>query len=91
MFTDPGFYFLFVLTVVVALTPDVAFAYWYRQERPFDWEILQEEDVAMRSAYEVEPGNGCELKRSNSTVQEGERVPVKTSLRRSFSGYGTLE
>eukprot|EP01121_Diplochlamys_sp_Union-15-3_P006961 TRINITY_DN17519_c0_g1_i1.p1 TRINITY_DN17519_c0_g1~~TRINITY_DN17519_c0_g1_i1.p1 ORF type:complete len:262 (+),score=18.48 TRINITY_DN17519_c0_g1_i1:3-788(+) len=42
--TEPLFYLVLVIVVVVCLLPDLTFKYLYRQYRPKKWRLIQEKD-----------------------------------------------
>ena len=101
MFTNGVFYLAFFLTIVSSLAPDLAVAYSARQERPFDWEILQEVEVLMDSkAAKLQGPSGIVRSlskhgRTNSTVQDevAPILPSKPGPTTSASGsgaYGSL-
>ena len=85
MFTSAVFYFSYFLTIVVSLLPDVAVAYLARQERPYDWEILQEVDVLLDGQAKAKI-KASGLSRTDSSVQE----EAKRILPAKSGGYGAL-
>jgi hypothetical protein len=102
MFTSGVFYCAFVLTIVVSLLPDVVISYWARQERPHDWEILQEADVLLNASMRRKTGAAgasigdheehTRLLPASGSVQQEARTAAAPLLATGMPprGYGAL-